>query len=488
MNKVILIGLDGFRPDMVTASLTPHLLALSRDGVLFTRHRSVFPSETYVNVASIMTGAAPADHGIIANEFLDPKIDPREPWIGSRIEMVEAGLAAYAGALLSTPTLGDRLAEAGRRFWAFGGGSPGSARLIHPLVAKHSGHLLFVGQHWRASSPQGRAAEIVERLGEPPAPSNAGSNASIQEYLTDAFLLLAADEPLPDATILWFGEPDHAYHTFGLGAEPTLTTLRAMDSEVGRLVEWWRARPDHDRIQLIVTSDHGHITQTRAVDTAKLLIDAGFRVGRHLEADAELALVPGYCGNIRVRNGDRGLVTAAAQALMAHPDIGLIFTRSEQGPEGIVPGTFSQSFILTEHPRSADIVFTLHADDDADSFGFTGTCRYDNSLLAGAGIHGGLHPAEMSPFLIAAGSAFGGGVQSDAPSSVIDILPTILELLGEAAHGLQGRVLEEAFADPGPVPEAESQCISTSEGSYAQELRSYHFGTRHFLDHGRRVA
>ena len=488
MNKVILVGLDGLRPEMMTPELTPHLFALSNDGALFTRHRSVFPSETYVNVASIMTGAAPASHGIVANEFLDPKIDPRKPWIGSRVEMVEAGIAAYAGALMTAPTLGDRLAKGGKRFWAFGGGSPGSARLIHPLVVKHPDHLLFVGQDWRASIPQGRAAEIVKRLGEPPVPSSNGSNAPIQQYLTEAFLLLAADEPLPDATVLWFGEPDHAYHTFGLGAEPTLTTLHAMDSEVGRLVDWWRARPDHDRIQLVVTSDHGHITQTKPVDTARLLIDAGFLVGGHLEADAELALVPGYCGNIRVRNGDKGLVTVVAQALMAHRDIGLIFTRSGQGPEGIVPGTLSQSFILTEHSRSADIVFTLHADDDRDSFGFTGTCRFDNSLPAGVGIHGGLHPAEMSPLLIAAGSAFGRGIESDTPSSVTDILPTLLKLLGEPTDGSRGRILEEAFADPGPRPEATSEIVAASKGSYAQELRAYRFGSRYVLDHGKRVT
>lgn len=488
MNKVILVGLDGFRPDMMTATLTPHLLALSNEGVLFTRHRSVFPSETYVNVASIMTGTAPAGHGIVANEFLDPKIDPREPWIGSRVEMVEAGVAAYAGALMTAPTLGDRLAKCGKSFWAFGGGSPGSARLIHPLVAKHPDHLLFVGQDWRASSPQGRAAEIVGRLGEPPAPSRSGSNLPIQRYLTEAFLLLAADEPLPDATVLWFGEPDHAYHTLGLGAEPTLEALNALDLEVGRLIDWWRGRPDHDRIQFLVTSDHGHVTQTRAVDTATLLTDAGFRVGRHLEAGAELALVPGYCGNIRVRNGDEGLIVATAQALMAHSDIGLIFTRSGQGPEGIVPGTFSQSFISSEHPRSADVVFTLHADDDTDPFGFIGTCRCDNALPAGAGIHGGLHPAEMSPLLIAAGSAFGGGFLSDAPSSVIDILPTILELLRESAGGCEGRSLEEAFADPGAPPETTSESVVVSEGHYRQELHSYSLGTRRILDHGKRVA
>lgn len=113
------------------------------------------------------------------------------------------------------------------------------------------------------------------------------------------------------------------------------------------------------------------------------LADAGFRAATDLDADAELVLVPGYAGNIRVRDADPGLVRAAAEALMAHPDAGLVFASGGGGIEGRVPGTFDRSLVLLDHARSPEITFTLRADDALDAYGFAGTCRFDNDLPAG---------------------------------------------------------------------------------------------------------
>lgn len=488
MHKVVLVGLDGFRPDMMSPSLTPNLCRLAEAGCGFTRHRAMFPSETYVNVASILTGTPPRDHGIVANRFLDHAVSTTEPWAGHRIEMVEAAIAAHDGALITAPTVGDRLAAAEQRLWVFSSNSPGGARQKHPTVARYPDHLLFILQDWRSSVPHDRARSIVSRLGDPQARIEADGDLAAQPYLTDAFFLLADREPLPPVTVVWFGEPDHAYHSFGLGAEPTLEALRTVDAELGRLVDWWRRHPEHDRIQLMVTSDHGHITQTKRVDTVRLFRDAGFRAASHLQDGADLALVPGYCGNIRVRDRDPGLITAAAEALMDHPDAGLVFTQGRHaGVEGRVDGSFSQAAVLLDHARTADVVFTLRTDDAEDRFGFTGTCRYDNNLPAGVGYHGGLHPAEMTPLLVAAGSAFAEAKEIDTPSSVVDILPTVLSLLGAPAAGCAGRVLAEAFADPTPAGDAITSVFQVRRGGYVQELQITRLGDRAYLDHGKRL-
>ena len=488
MNKVILVGLDGFRPEMMTPSLTPCLCALAQEGVLFKHHRSVFPSETYVNVSSIMTGAPPAEHGIVANAFLDRRISPTEPWIGSRVDMVEAGMSAYGGDLVTASTLGDRLGRSDRRLWILSSNSPGSARLKHPKAARHDGHLLFVAQDWPASVPRDEVARLVSRLGAPPVSADMTASRALQRSLADAFLFLAEETPLPDATVLWFSDPDHSFHAFGLGAEPTREALRSVDLQLGRVVEWWRAHPEHDRIQLIVTSDHGHITQTRRVDTAKVFHEAGFRVGGHLEEDAQIALVPGYCGSIRVRDGDAGIVAAVAEVLMAHPDAGMIFTRGDAAAvEGLVPGTFNQGLVMAAHERSADLVFTLGADDAVDPYGFVGTCRYDNPLPVGVGFHGGLHRNEMSGLLLTAGSAFGSGVEVFNPSSVTDLLPTILSLLGAPMGEAQGRTLAEAFSRPVEAPDAAPRSFRVEHQGYAQELHFTYLGERSHLDHGKRL-
>lgn len=487
MNRILLIGLDGFRPEMMSQELTPNLQALADAGVHFTNHRCVFPSETYVNTVSILTGQPPGRHGIIANSFFDPAVSQSEPWIGNRAEMIEAGMTAYGGRLIDAPTLGDRLAAAGKRLWLLSGGSPGSARLKHPRVSDCAGHLLVVGQDINASRPSDQMAKLIDQMGRPPKMVSKDDTISIQRYLTDAFFLLAKTERQAEVTVIWYGEPDHSFHTFGLDAAPTRTTLRAMDAELGRLFDWWQSHPERERIQLIVTSDHGHITQSKRVDTRAIFTDAGLRIGERLDDDADLNLVPGYVGNVRLRDSDHGLLTAAAQALMAHPDAGLIFTADSNGVEGLVSGTFSTRLIGIDHQRCPDIVFTLRADDAHDQYGFTGTCCFDNDLPPGVGYHGGLHPAEMSPLLVMAGNAFETQQEITEPTSVRDLLPTMLHLLALNALDLPGRVLEEAFSGTKKSYDARTDFFDAGADSYTQRLKMTFYGNQQRLDCGSRL-
>src|SRR5262249_24179034 len=157
---------------------------------------------------------------------------------------------------------------------------------------------------------------------------------------------------LPDATVLWLDEPDSTLHANGLGGERTITMLRALDECLGRIVDWWHAETRRSGLTLIVTSDHGHITQSRKVDLAGALRSAGYSVASSFAGGAEIALVPGYAGNLRVRDGDPALLASVVRTLIDWPETGLLFTRGGDGVEGSVPGTFSQRLVRLEHARS----------------------------------------------------------------------------------------------------------------------------------------
>ena len=70
--KFLLVGFDGLRPDLVTEELMPNLFHFAQRGVSVENHRCYFPSETYVNLASLVTGTTPAQHGIVGKEFPVP--------------------------------------------------------------------------------------------------------------------------------------------------------------------------------------------------------------------------------------------------------------------------------------------------------------------------------------------------------------------------------------------------------------------------------
>ena len=70
---LVLISLDGFRWDYgaLHPAETPHLRRLMSEGVTARSLIPVFPSNTFPNHISIVTGLYPAHHGIINNTFFD---------------------------------------------------------------------------------------------------------------------------------------------------------------------------------------------------------------------------------------------------------------------------------------------------------------------------------------------------------------------------------------------------------------------------------
>ncbi|KAI8324475.1 Phosphodiest-domain-containing protein [Martensiomyces pterosporus] len=113
---LILVSLDGFRPDYLDRGITPALLRLGRHGLRADYMVPSFPSSTFPNHYSIVTGLYPGSHGIVSNEFFDtqlndtfvyknPKknVDPRwwdggEPiWVTAEKQGVRAAIDMWPG-------------------------------------------------------------------------------------------------------------------------------------------------------------------------------------------------------------------------------------------------------------------------------------------------------------------------------------------------------------------------------------------------------
>ena len=69
---VILISLDGFRWDYVNRGITPNFDFIKANGIAAISLRPDFPSITFPNHYSIVTGLYPENQGLIANTFTDP--------------------------------------------------------------------------------------------------------------------------------------------------------------------------------------------------------------------------------------------------------------------------------------------------------------------------------------------------------------------------------------------------------------------------------
>jgi len=182
-----------------------------------------------------------------------------------------------------------------------------------------------------------------------------------------------------------------------------------------------------------------------------------------------------------VRDSDPGLIAAMVAFLQRQEWCGPVFTRAGVGALG-------QARVGIAHRRAGDIVLALRSDDAANEHGVSGSCRHDSDYPVGGGLHGGLHRKELHNWMAAEGDAFRRGHVSALPAGIIDVMPTVLDLLGlPVPASVQGRVLREALAAHAdqPLPVATRETVSADGAAgHRAHLSLGRVGATTYLERG----
>jgi len=212
---VVLVSLDGFRWDYAKRDGASHLLALGKQGVWAPDGMlPSFPSLTFPNHFTIVTGLYPEHHGLVANSFYDPAKDARYA--------INDSAAVTDGSWYSGTPLWSLAESQGMRtacfFW------PGSEAKIAGFQPSYYLHF----------------------------DNKIDDNARIDQVL--AWLRLAPSDR-PHLITLYYDEPDHEGHQYGPDAPETKAAVVKVDKLIGRL----KAGLDATGlpIDLVVVSDHG---------------------------------------------------------------------------------------------------------------------------------------------------------------------------------------------------------------------------------------
>jgi phosphonoacetate hydrolase len=253
--RVVIVVCDGLRPDRIDPVRTPALWRLREEAVCFARSRTVFPSETRVAAASLVTGAWPGAHGLIANDFYDPAIFADRAIATANADDL-AALTRARGRLLARSTLAERLEQAGLRYAVVSTASPGTSRIIAAGAAPPHGFAWSI--HPGIGTSPAAAEEIERRFG--PLPAHAIPRDATVDYAARVLTDHVLPHVDPDLAIFWSGEPDSTYHYRGVGSPEAAQAERAADAVVARVLAWREASGEAERTQLIVTSDHGHVS------------------------------------------------------------------------------------------------------------------------------------------------------------------------------------------------------------------------------------
>ncbi|MDI3255242.1 MAG: ectonucleotide pyrophosphatase/phosphodiesterase [Bacillota bacterium] len=248
---VVLVSLDGFRYDYAKKYGAVHLLDLARhgasapDGMLPS-----YPSLTFPNHYTLVTGLYPEHHGIVAMSFYDPQRQERYAYNDPK--------SSTDGSWYGGTPLWVLAEQQGMRaacfFWPGSEAAIGGVRPTYYL-------------HFDDRFPDDkRIAQVL------------------------AWLKLPEDQR-PHFITLYFSNVDHAGHQYGPDSPQVADAVKHVDEMVGKLHEGLEAL--HLPIDLIVVSDHGMakregdwITLDQYADLSHL-ITVGSLLYANADSDAE---------------------------------------------------------------------------------------------------------------------------------------------------------------------------------------------------------
>lgn len=214
---LLLVSLDGFRWDFMELADTPALDRLAVAGVRAERLIPVFPTKTFPNHYTIVTGLYPEHHGIVANNFHDPALaatfvlaDPTThtlaPWWEGEPIWVTAEKQGRATATY---------------FW------PGSEAEIEGIRPTY----------WR---PYDQGTPYDERIDQ------------VLAWLD------SAEQNRPEFIALYLDLVDTVAHSYDPDSSAQVAeAIHTVDSALGRLLDGISTLGLMDRLNLIVVSDHG---------------------------------------------------------------------------------------------------------------------------------------------------------------------------------------------------------------------------------------
>jgi len=220
----IFVSIDGFRPDYLERGITPNLSALAARGVTGPMRPS-FPTKTFPNHQTLVTGLRPDRHGIVENVMEDPRL----PGVTYRMNNDQAlnpfWWSEAEPIWITAERAGIRTAT---MFW------PGSE-------VPHDG--ILPGDWFRFYMPV----------------------TNVQRVETVLDWIRRPAERRPRFVTLYFDTIDTAGHDFARGSPELDAALAEIDARIGDLVRELAAQGQP--ANLVIVSDHG----MAATDAARVI-------------------------------------------------------------------------------------------------------------------------------------------------------------------------------------------------------------------------
>lgn len=205
-DNVVMIVVDGLRPDALKQAKTPVLEGLIKRGASTMKAQTVTPSLTLPAVASMLTGLPVEQHGVDWNEYEAPR------------------------GFIKAPTVFE--------IASFNGGKWGAI-----FIQKEK--LLHIAK------PDRRVLLNLCSINE--------SNCTAKKVAADVIIAYknANDSRKPSLFLIHLAETDTAGHTDGWMSKPYLKAVENADRAIGAIIKGFKDLGLYEKTTFIITSDHG---------------------------------------------------------------------------------------------------------------------------------------------------------------------------------------------------------------------------------------
>ncbi|KAI5803467.1 alkaline-phosphatase-like protein [Peziza echinospora] len=282
----IYISLDGFRADYLKRGLTPTIQSFVNSGVSTPYLTPSFPSITFPNHWTLVTGLYPESHGIVGNEFYDP--ETKDHYYHTKVESSTKPFWYGGSPIWSLAE--ERGIKAAIHMW------PGSEQYIF-----HNESFASTLEEFKTQGKNGKMRmkpSYVDKYSVDPIASKA---ARALEWL---------DLPLetrPQLILEYVPNVDRIGHQFGPESLEEDEELHQVDELFRLILEGLEKRNLTDIVNIVIVSDHG--MSPTANERLVYLEDI---LGEHME---QIASIDGWplCGLRPVEGANISEIYAAVR-------------------------------------------------------------------------------------------------------------------------------------------------------------------------------
>jgi predicted AlkP superfamily pyrophosphatase or phosphodiesterase len=430
----ILISLDGFRADFLNRGLTPALNAFIASGISPKYMLPSFPSVTFPNHFTLVTGLYPESHGIVGNSFWDPELGA-EFYYTDPLRSIQAKWWTAEPLWATAENQGVRTAI---HMW------PGSEAHIPPLEPTY---LDKFNETEPLTTKVARVLELLDLPGD----------------LDDATGF--SPDRRPQLIAAYVPNVDSDGHKYGPNSTKIRATISDVDSMLAIIMDSLYDRNLTEIVNVVVVSDHGMATtsNTRLVQLDDLI---------------DLSLVDHIDGwplrGLRLKNPARDVPVLYEQLLKA--------SEKSQGFDVYTLDTMPERYHFTNSKRIAPLwivprtgwAIVEKADFDVVEAQAAGTIYHP------MGLHGYDHEHPlMRAIFVARGPAFPYAPNSRVPVfQNIEVYNIVCDSLGIQPHPNNGTLrlplIPEGLHDDEDAPNLETPHDPPQEARPVDEIKPGH--------------